>query len=152
MGRCELDISVFPAFRRRLTNRWLREVVERTLEPEETEAVSLSLVIADDETVRRLNRTHRGLDEVTDVLSFGLDEPAQDRFVLPAAATRYLGEVILSYPQAERQARQQGHRVRREVALLVAHGALHLLGYDHAEPEEEAEMWARQNRVLAEVL
>lgn len=60
----------------------------------------------------------------------------------------HLGEVIISYPTAERQARERGHPVQREVAHLLIHGVLHLLGYDHALPEEERLMQARENLYL----
>ena len=157
MARWELAIQVFPAFRRRMTKRWLQTVVERTLEAEVEEgSVALELVIADDATVRSLNHDYLGQDEVTDVLAFsfhpGVGDPSEGVFVVPAETAPSLGEVVVSYPQAARQARQQRHPVRREVALLVAHGVLHLLGYDHAEPDQEREMWARQDRVLSQVL
>ena len=61
-----------------------------------------------------------------------------------------LGEVVISYPQAVRQAREAGHPVKRELATLLAHGLLHLLGYDHEDPEDEAEMTARQEALMAE--
>ena len=126
----------------------------------------LSVVIADDETVRDLNRRHRGLDETTDVLSFSFthqgeyhgDGPSVSRwpedadFVLPPGEGAGLGEVVVSYPQAVRQARESGHALERELGLLVCHGVLHLLGYDHEEPEEEALMREKEEAVLARVL
>ena len=63
-----------------------------------------------------------------------------------------LGDVLISYPQAERQARERGIALRRELALLVVHGLLHLLGYDHDDPEGERRMWERQDAILARVL
>ena len=124
--------------------------------------VGLSVVIADDEAVRDLNRRHRGLDETTDVLAFsfahsgeyygdarGRDaHPGDIEFPLPPGEADSLGEVIVSYPQARRQAEGAGHTVERELALLVTHGVLHLLGHDHEAPEEEAVM----RRMAAEAL
>ncbi len=126
----------------------------------------LSVVIADDDTVRKLNRSHRGLDENTDVLSFafdhegeyyGEDEPRSQfsrdvEFVMPPGEIEGLGEVIISCPQAERQAQAAGHSIVRELAHLLAHGILHLLGYDHLEAKEEAVMQAKEADVLAQVL
>ena len=62
-----------------------------------------------------------------------------------------MGEIVISYPQAKRQAREARKPLKAELALLVVHGVLHLLGYDHAEPQEEKIMWAKQDRVLANV-
>lgn len=122
-----------------------------------------SIVIADDATVRELNRRHRGLDEVTDVLAFSFRHegeyhgpetpsrasPDSQGFVLPPGEDEGLGEVIISYPQAERQAATAGHSIDRELALLVAHGVLHLLGYDHMSAEDEVAMRAKEEMVLA---
>ena len=126
----------------------------------------LGVVIADDDTVRKLNKDHRGLDENTDVLSFafdhegeyyGEDEPSSQfsrdiEFVMPPGEAEGLGEVIISYPQAERQAQAAGHSVVRELAHLLAHGILHLLGYDHLEDKDKALMQAKEADVLAQVL
>lgn len=87
-------------------------------------ADSAAIVLAGDRLVRRLNRAYRGKDRTTDVLSF----PAASG---PEEAGRPLGEIVISVPQAARQAGARGHSVEREVALLVLHGWLHLLGYDH---------------------
>ncbi|HKZ50720.1 MAG TPA: rRNA maturation RNase YbeY, partial [Dehalococcoidia bacterium] len=118
------------------------------LEAQGTEqAIELSIAVADDETVRDLNARYLGEDAPTDVLSFPLweGEPFPQ---LPGVA-RPLGEVIISYPTARRQAQGQGHSVERELAHLLVHGILHLLGYDHAEPGEERAMRAREEEILA---
>lgn len=135
---------------------WLRSVVRRTLESERLRTpAEVSLTVTDDATVRALNARYRGLDENTDVLSFGLNEggsrDAAGPFALPPSGRIHLGDVVLSYPQAERQARQAGHTVAHEAAILVAHGVLHLLGYDHAEPEEERVMFGKQEAIAAEM-
>ncbi|MBI4218869.1 MAG: rRNA maturation RNase YbeY [Chloroflexi bacterium] len=117
-----------------------------------------SIAITGDDVLRRLNREFRGDDKVTDVLSFGSSSRAREGRVepsdFPAAPGERpsLGDVIISYPQAERQARAAGHSVERELALLAAHGILHLLGFDHVEIEEERVMFAKQDAILAEVL
>lgn len=123
--------------------------VEQVLPPYE-----VSLVFADSETVRQLNRDYRGLDEPTDVLAFGMlpEKEANDSFTLPPDGVTRLGEVFISYPQAVEQARDQGHSIERELALLIIHGILHLLGYDHEEPEEEAEMRGKEKELLEKCL
>ncbi len=70
-------------------------------------------------------------------------------FISAPEAQNYLGDVVISFPTAERQAAAVGHSVAEELCLLTVHGVLHLLGYDHASPEEEADMWARQSQILA---
>ena len=159
-----VDISVLSPFRGQPSRAWLRKVVSHTLEtalPEED--CQLGLVIADDDTVRCLNRDYRGLDEVTDVLSFspfhqghweGDGDPPANRdadvtFVLPPEEPRHMGEVIISYPQAVRQAAPGPSGLERELALLTVHGVLHLLGFDHVEPPEEAEMQAKEREILS---
>ena len=59
-----------------------------------------------------------------------------------------MGEIVISYPQAVRQAREGKKPIRSEIALLIVHGVLHLLGYDHMDPREESAMWAKQDEVL----
>ncbi len=153
-----IDVHVFPAFSKRLSLVWLRSVAYHTLRLcQPAPSSTVGLVIADDDTVRQLNRDYRDLDETTDVLAFplgisqGETGDGADGFSLPPDEAVSLGEVIISYPQAVRQARQSGKRVKAEVALLVVHGVLHLLGYDHMEQEDEAVMWAKQDQVLASV-
>ena len=90
----------------------------------------------------------------TDVLAFALSEQSHgddERFVVPPGGAVQLGEVVISYEQAMRQAEEQGHPLNREIALLVAHGVLHLLGYDHEYPAEEREMRAMEDRVLEKI-
>ena len=130
---------------------WLRNVASEALRScEGTEALAISLVIADDETVRGLNREYRGLDETTDVLAFSLGghEGEGDQFPVHPEEAGPFGEIVISYPQAARQSREGRKPVKAEIALLVVHGALHLLGYDHADPQEERVMWAKQDQVL----
>jgi probable rRNA maturation factor len=108
----------------------------------------LTVVITGDDEVQALNAQYRGLSEPTDVLSF----PAQDAapgFVSAPDAGAYLGDIIIALPFTQRQAAALERNLRDELRLLAIHGTLHLLGYDHAEPEEEAQMWARQDAILA---
>ncbi|MDA0988740.1 MAG: rRNA maturation RNase YbeY [Chloroflexi bacterium] len=153
-----IDVQIFPAFANRLSKAWLRKVAGQALDNQgEGKALNVSLVIADDETVHSLNREYRDLDETTDVLAFPLwesrenQEPGADGFVLPAEETIPTGEIVISYPQAARQAREGKKLLRSEIALLIVHGVLHLLGYDHADAQQESHMWARQDEILARV-
>lgn len=111
----------------------------------------MTLLITDDEQIRELNRRYRHVDATTDVLAFAFLEEGQGAFVAPAEEEPYLGDVIISLPQAERQAEAGGHSLLCELCLLAVHGTLHLLGHDHAEPAEKARMWALQRAVLADI-
>jgi probable rRNA maturation factor len=88
-----------------------------------------------------------GIDAPTDVLSFSAQEDGGP-FVAAPEAGGYLGDVILSYPRAVEQARERGHSTEQELDLLIVHGILHLLGYDHASEGEKAVMWAQQEAIL----
>jgi probable rRNA maturation factor len=105
----------------------------------------LTIVLTGDEKLRQLNREYLGLDEVTDVLSFPAAE--QD----PETGTSYLGDILISMPRAKLQAERAGHTLDEELQLLVVHGVLHLLGYDHANPRQKSGMWKAQGRVLEDL-
>ena len=113
----------------------------------EHDSFELGIVITDDETIHSLNRKYRGIDEPTDVISFAMLEGDED-FVMPPDDTLHLGEVVISYPRAVEQARQQNHPVKRELAWLVVHGVLHLLGYDHETDEDRGAMQAIEGEIL----
>ncbi len=130
-----------------LKRPWLRQVLLAALRAEGVSPAELSLLLTDDATIRRLNRAYRGLDTVTDVLSFALGETAEP-FPTPDGL-RQLGQLVVSYPRAVAQARAYGHSVEREVAFLIVHGLLHLLGYDHQTTPDETRMFARQEAILA---
>jgi len=109
------------------------------------ERAELSLVLCDDRTMRALNLRHRGLDRPTDVLAFAQNEgPA-----MPSSGTRLLGDVVISLPTARRQAREQGRTALAEATMLLAHGLLHLLGFDHRTATEERRMRARTDALIA---
>jgi probable rRNA maturation factor len=110
-------------------------------------ASALTVVIANDDEVHRLNIEYREVDSVTDVLSFPAD-PLPPELAGQIDEPPYLGDLVIAYPYAEAQARSLGHPVMDSLALLVAHGTLHLLGYDHDTPEHRAEMWTAQEQAL----
>jgi probable rRNA maturation factor len=102
----------------------------------------ITIVITGNKEIQALNKEYLDNDAPTDVLSFPSDELDLD------TGNRYLGDIIISYPQAEAQAQNGGHTLNAEIELLVVHGVLHLLGHDHAEDAEKAEMWTSQAEVL----
>jgi probable rRNA maturation factor len=107
----------------------------------------LSIVLTDDATIRRYNATWRGEDKATDVLSFPMDE---GEGLLPGGGGP-LGDVVLSVDTAAAQADEHGHSLAHELTFLLVHGFCHLLGHDHAEPEEAQAMRAAEDRLLAQV-
>ncbi len=115
---------------------------------------SVDVTITGDEAVRELNAAYRGRDETTDVLSFSYPAhgdagtPASDDFALPPGEEASLGDVVVSFPQARRQAEEAGVPLSEEVAHLVTHGTLHLLGYDHDDPARDRAMRARERAAL----
>jgi probable rRNA maturation factor len=108
-------------------------------------AGDLTIVLTEDAQLQQLNRDYLGFDVTTDVLSF----PASE--LDPETGGPYLGDVLVSVPRAESQARTAGHPLEAELQLLVVHGVLHLLGYDHAEPEAKESMWAAQAQALESI-
>jgi probable rRNA maturation factor len=105
----------------------------------------LSVVICDEEYIRTLNESYRGIDASTDVLSFSAME------IDPDDEISYLGDIVISHPIASSQALQSNHSLENELIILSIHGLLHLLGYDHSTPEEKDAMWSRQNYILGEL-
>jgi probable rRNA maturation factor len=106
--------------------------------------VRLSVLLCGDRRMRVLNRRFRRIDRPTDVLSFSSFEAAESR----AAARRgeFLGDLVIDVPYAARQARRLGHGLGREVQILLAHGLLHLLGYDHET--DDGAMFRQQGRLV----
>ena len=134
----------YPEVSRRRLRPWLRGLV-RELAPG---AGSFGVRFASDREMRRLNHRFRGKDQPTDVLSFpggGAAEtgtPPGGRHV----EGRHLGDVVISVPTARRQALAAGHSAERELQLLLLHGVLHCLGYDHETDEGEMERLERRLR------
>ncbi len=106
--------------------------------------MELSLLLVDEDAITALNSQHLGKREPTDVLAFPIDEPGETPPGVPAV----LGDVVLCPLVAERQAVRAGRDVREELRVLTVHGILHVLGMDHADPEEEREMFALTERLL----
>jgi len=115
-----------------------------TAKPKLTRKTEVSVVLADDALVRRLNRQWRRIDAATNVLSF----PSLD-LELPPKAPFLLGDVVLAFETVSREAQEQGKDIADHLRHLVVHGILHLLGYDHDEPGGAEQMEALETQVLA---
>ena len=172
VGGWPIDVVVRPGIARILSGAEVARVVARALEAAGApRAATLSVVLTDDEELVELNETHLGHDGPTDVLSFPLLPPeafpphpggtaspvaASAPFVLPPRARTHLGDIAVSVERAIAQASEgrggQTGDVRwdaaQELRLLLTHGALHMCGWDHAEPDEEAAMRALERQLL----
>ncbi|MGB9867845.1 MAG: rRNA maturation RNase YbeY [Bacillota bacterium] len=129
-----------------------RRVLERTaLEVgENPDGLEVSVLFTDEEEVRALNRDYRGADKPTDVLSFPLRESREEepKVAGEIEGPELLGDIVISVDTAVRQAKDFGETVEEELVRLLCHGMLHLLGFDHATPEQEAQMMEIQERIL----
>jgi probable rRNA maturation factor len=148
MSHHTVEIQIDNRFRNRVSSDALHRAAQATLEHEgQKTPIELAIAVADDETLRQLNRRHLGEDVATDVLAF----PNETRgpFVSLPRIPQYLGDVIVSFSRAETQAAEADHDVQTELQLLVVHGLLHLLGYEDAAEEERDRMWALQAEILS---
>ena len=114
----------------------------------------ISIMLVDNEAIHELNKLHRGIDRPTDVLSFPMFEYDEDGEIdmeecdFGENGEIILGDIVISLERAMEQAQEYGHSLEREVGFLTAHSLLHLLGYDHEDPDEEKEMFALQEEIL----
>ena len=148
----EINILIDEALETDLEPAWLEAVAGEVLAAENVGAdTEVELLISTQERIQELNRDYRGKDEPTDVLAFSAREQAADSppFIPPPDGVLHLGEVIISYPQALKQAEERGHPLKKELAILLIHGLLHLLGYDHEEEAQEHKMQAREKELLS---
>ncbi|GAI19729.1 unnamed protein product [marine sediment metagenome] len=149
----EINVLIDEGLEGYLEVSWLQRVAEQVLVAQDAGSkVELGLVIANQERVQQLNRSYLGKDEPTDVLAFSAREEIDAElppFVQPPDGVLHLGEVIISYPQAVIQAKEHQHSVKREIAILIIHGVLHLLGYEHDKPELERQMKTREKEILS---
>ena len=130
---------------------WLKETVVAVLAAEKVAGpLEIDCMITDDSTIRALNRKYRGIDEPTDVLSFALDEagPADSVFPGPPGPSTRMGILVVSYPTAMAQSARNHVTVEEELRLLLVHGVLHLLGYDHSGRADARAMRRREREIV----
>lgn len=109
----------------------------------------VSVTFVSNERIHEINREYRDKDAPTDVISFAMEELGEGEIeLIGEELPRVLGDIIISIPKAEEQAKEYGHSFIRELGFLSVHGFLHLLGYDHMEKEEEEKMFSRQKEIL----
>lgn len=153
----EIWLDVDEAYASEVDNERIAAVVTATLDRLGVTDAEMGIAVGSDAEIQEYNRDYRGVDAPTDVLSFPAQGTAQDGRIeradipeeLRSEIDRHLGDILIAFPYAKRQARHFGNSAADELLLLAVHGTLHLLGYDHATPEEEAAMWAIQEEILA---
>lgn len=124
-----------------------RQTLRDLGEPLPPERAEISVLLTGDDEIRALNRRYRGIDKATDVLSF----PQGDREEWISVWWEELGDIVISVPTAEAQAREYGHGLQREIAFLFVHGLLHLLGFDHGDEAERAQMRRLEEAALERI-
>ena len=123
---------------------YLNSVIESTLKHEDVSNAVFSIVFVDEKTIQEMNRDYRGIDRVTDVISFAFEDNEKVRY----NTIRVLGDIYICIPRMKEQAVSYGHSEKRELAFLTVHGLLHLLGYDHQTEAEEKIMFGLQELIL----
>ena len=129
------------------TEKYMRKSAEECVLREglDAERCAVSVTFTDKDGIKELNRDYRGVDSVTDVMSF----PQYDDFEeIPGEGEILLGDVVICRERAAEQAREFGHSLDREMIYLFTHSILHLLGYDHMEEEEKREMRLKEEEVM----
>jgi probable rRNA maturation factor len=157
-GPVAVNVVVPRGLGRRVNSKLIQQATSLALRREGwDQPATLDVVIVDDEEMRAINVSRRGIDEATDVLSFPMLELrpetglAEDFFVLPPETQVHLGDVVISFPRVESQADEAGHSRERELAFLTVHAVLHILGYDHDTEEKRRYMRRREEDVLVEL-
>ena len=123
-----------------LTNAEIRQLVRKILTRFKSLNKSLSIQFVSEKKIRELNKKYRGVDNVTDVLSFGL-ETGED-----------LGDIFICYPQIKKQAKFFEVTAKEEIARMLAHGVLHLLGFEHENKKQEIKMFKEQEMLVKKFL
>ena len=153
MGTIIINVNIFEEFSSNLSETWVKKIALNSLNcglvALDSKFIhdyqSLGITIADDVTIQVLNNDYRGLNEITDVLAFSENYPGEyygesEKMISNAKSfpneTGYAGEIVLSYPQCKRQAEENNVSIDKELAILISHGVLHLIGYDHTNNDE----------------
>lgn len=124
----------------------LKDLIEFAIKKEKLEPVEFNVIFVDKNYIHKLNKTYRGIDRETDVITFALEDHEDIEFM----DGRVLGDIYICVEKAKEQAKEYGHSLLREYAFLCVHGLYHLLGYDHMTKKEEEVMFKKQEEVLNE--
>ena len=151
-----IDINIKRGLGTGYSRTWLKAIVKAVLNAEKIdEPVALDLLVTGDRQIHKMNRQYRGIDRPTDVLSFALTEKGPEdigiEFPPEQDGIKNLGEIIISYPRVTEQALEHGVTVEDEFTLLITHGILHLLGYNHEDDKDARKMRRREKAIIAKI-
>jgi len=139
-----VNIEIINEFGYKEDYSYLEKVIESTLKEEKVDNAIFTIIFVSESRIQDINRDCRGIDRVTDVISFAFEDNPDiiyDDF-------RFLGEIYICIPRMLEQAKMYGHSITRELSFLTVHGILHLLGYDHMNKEDEEVMFGKQELIL----
>ena len=142
-----MEIKIFNNYNKKIDFDY-EKIINDFLNYEEfkNELTEISLILVDNEEIKKINKEYRNKDYATDVISFESNEDEYDE--LEESDVKYLGDIFLSIDKVYEQASLYGHSVEREFAFLLCHGILHLHGYDHLEEDDEIIMFDKQDKIL----
>lgn len=132
----------------------VEKVLQKALEKEKLENTSFNLIIVDNNYIHELNKKYRNIDRTTDVLSFPMFEKHEIDEMIKHNNWEYndiLGDMVISIPRVEEQAKEYGHSFLRELSYMVVHSFYHLMGYDHIKEEDKIKMRPKEEYVLNEL-
>ncbi len=124
--------------------KYLKKVLKKGLDRLQIDNVTFEITFCDNDFIRKINKEYRNIDRETDVISFAFEDNGKIMY----NKERLLGEIYISIPKMQQQAKEYGHSEKRELSFLAVHGMLHLLGYDHMQKEDEEVMFNLQELIL----
>ena len=142
-----MSIGIFNKTEEKIDKSFVRKVVKHTLKKMEAEKSEVNIIFVGLEEIHKINKTYRNVDRPTDVISFALEDTED----VTVYEERVLGDIYICLDKVHEQAKEYGHTEIREMAFLIVHGLLHLLGYDHMIKEEEKIMFGLQEEILNEM-
>ena len=154
LAHMEINILIDKEFKSQVKSTWLKSIIRQIQNAEKVSVKSeVGLVITGNEKIQELNLKYLEEARPTDVLSFPMNEhfSAAPAFINVPDGKTHLGDIMISYPTAARQAAEHNHPVSREITILLIHGMLHLLGYDHDIPKRKQVMQNRESAILKSI-
>lgn len=150
MDNRAIDVQILPEYCDSVNETWVQNLVSNTLFLANPNGESgVNVLITNSDTLHKLNLRFRGLNESTDVLSFAQESDDHPDIQFPVfPSEESLGDVVISFQHAKSQANTHNVTFEREIALLIVHGVLHLLGHDHVEPTETKAMQHLESLIL----
>ena len=142
-----MSLGIFNKTEEKIDKSFVRKVVKHTLKKMEAEKSEVNIIFVGLEEIHEINKTYRNVDRPTDVISFALEDTED----VTVYEKRVLGDIYICLDKVHEQAKEYGHTEIREMAFLIVHGLLHLLGYDHMIKEEEKIMFGLQEEILNEM-